>query len=59
MENIVRRYVEEIRENQTLNGRINSPQEERAILIDNLLNSNEVYDILNRSPYTSMSRENL
>ena len=59
MENIVKRLVEEIRIMQGQRGRVNSSNEERAILIDMLLNSTEVCDIINKSNYQSISRENL
>ena len=59
MENIVKRLVEEIRIMQGQRGRVNSYNEERAILIDMLLNSTEVCDIINKSNYQSISRENL
>lgn len=57
MENIVRQLVEEIRETSQARNRNNSANEERAILIDNLLNSSEVQEILNRNPYQTMSRD--
>ena len=55
MENVVRRFVEEIRNSQR--GRPNSLSEERAILVDLLFNSSEVFNILNRSPFQLMSRD--
>lgn len=59
MENIVKRYVEEIRMNQGERGRVSSSNEERAILVDRLLNSNEVYEIIYRNSYQSISRDTL
>jgi hypothetical protein len=57
MENIVRRYAEEIRETQYTRGRNQNAYEERAILIDKLLTSPEVVLVMNRGPYHNTSEE--
>lgn len=59
MENIVRRFVEEIRESQAQKNRLSSSYEERAMLVDKLLNSSDVFNLLNRSPYQTKSKEGL
>jgi DNA repair exonuclease SbcCD ATPase subunit len=59
MENIVRRFVEEIRDNQASRGRLQSAYEERAILIDRLLNSVEVAAVMSRGPYQQENEEEL
>lgn len=59
MENNVRRIVEEIRDQLAQRLRIPSSFEERAILIDRLINSIEIATLLNRNPYKTMSQEEI
>lgn len=59
MENVVRRTVEEIREQLAQRNRNPSGNEERAILVDRLVNSVEVATLLNKNPYQSESHEEI
>ena len=59
MENNVRRIVEETREQLAQRQRSPTSFEERAILIDRLINSIEIATLLNRNPYQTMSQEDI
>lgn len=59
MENVVRRTIEEIREQLAQRSRNPSAGEERAILIDRLVNSIEVATLLNKNPYQNESQEDI
>ena len=59
MENNVRRIVEETREQLAQRQRNPTGFEERAILIDRLINSVEISILLNRKPYQTMSQEEI
>jgi hypothetical protein len=59
MENNVRRIVEEIRDMLAQRPRPASGSEERAILIDRLINSVEIASLLNRNPFQSMSQDDI